>query len=213
MGTLTKPLTGAEMKTLYEGEPNAFTDAKNTKLAGVDTGAKDDQTGAEIKTAYEGEANAFTDAKNTKLAGVDTGAKDDQTGAEIKTAYEGEANAFTDAKNTKLAGVEIWVADTTVIKASSTNVAYTEIDLSAIIGANKNAIVAFKNRGDAVDGDGEGYIGIDSGAPAAGIREQNRIKSYNASDINAIVVIRGSSFWWKCSSTTTLTLIGYQLLD
>ena len=31
--------TGAEIKSLYEAEPNAFTDTKNTKLDGIETGA------------------------------------------------------------------------------------------------------------------------------------------------------------------------------
>ena len=50
-----------------------FTTDDNTKLDGIQAGAKDDQTGAEIKTAYEGEAdtNAFTDADHTKLDGIE----------------------------------------------------------------------------------------------------------------------------------------------
>lgn len=63
-------MTGAEVKAAYEGEANAYTDTKNTKLAGIDTAAKNDQTGAEIKTAYEGEASAFTDTQFTKLAAL-----------------------------------------------------------------------------------------------------------------------------------------------
>ncbi len=40
MGYLTSPhLTGAEIKTAYEAEVNAYTDTKNTKLAGIATGA------------------------------------------------------------------------------------------------------------------------------------------------------------------------------
>lgn len=66
--------TGAEIKSLYELETDAYTDTKNTKLLGVDTGAADDQTGSEIKTLYEAEANAYTDTKNTKLSGIATGA-------------------------------------------------------------------------------------------------------------------------------------------
>lgn len=63
-------MTGAEVKAAYEGEANAYTDTKNTKLAGIDTAAKDDQTGAEIKAAYEGEANAYTDGKDGKLVAL-----------------------------------------------------------------------------------------------------------------------------------------------
>ena len=111
-GYLTAYQTDAQIKTSYEAnaDTNAFTDAFQTKLNGIETGATADQAGAEIKTAYEGEAdtNAFTDALQTKLNGIETGATADQTGAEIKTAYEGEAdtNAFTDAEQTKLSGIE-----------------------------------------------------------------------------------------------------------
>ena len=102
--------TAADVKTKYEtnANTNAFTDAEQTKLAGIETGATADQTGADIKTLYEAEAdtNAFTDAEKTKLTGIETGATADQTGAEIKTLYEGEANAFTDALYTKLTGLD-----------------------------------------------------------------------------------------------------------
>ena len=110
---------GSVIKTAYEAEDNAFTDTKNTKLAGIETSATADQTGAEIKSAYEGEANtnAFTDNEKTKLTGIETSATADQTGAEIKTAYEAEddTNAFTDDEKTKLAdihdAVEDWLSD------------------------------------------------------------------------------------------------------
>jgi len=82
--------TGAEIKTAYEAEPNAFTDTKDTKLTGVEANAKDDQSGAEIKTAYEGEANAYTDTKDTKLTGIEDGADvnptDDEVVGQINTA-------------------------------------------------------------------------------------------------------------------------------
>ena len=47
----TADQTGAEIKTLYEAETNAFTDALFTKLSGVETGATADQTAAEILAA------------------------------------------------------------------------------------------------------------------------------------------------------------------
>lgn len=107
--------SSASIKVQYESNPdtNAFDDAAQTKLAGMDTGATDDQTGAEIKALYEVEANAFTDAQFTKLAGIETDAKDDQTGAEIKNEYESEpdTNAFDDAAVTKLAGIDDGATD------------------------------------------------------------------------------------------------------
>ena len=44
----TADQTGAEIKTLYEGQANAFTDTKNTKLAGIESNAKDDQALSEV---------------------------------------------------------------------------------------------------------------------------------------------------------------------
>lgn len=105
-GVSLAEMIGSRIKALYEVEANAFTDTKNTKLSGIDTGAKDDQTGAEIKALYEAEANAFTDALKTKLDAIEALAKDDQTGAEIKALYELIANAYTDTKNTKLNGID-----------------------------------------------------------------------------------------------------------
>jgi len=70
----TTDQTGAEIKTAYQAEANAFTDTKDTKLTGIETSATADQSGSEIKTAYQAEANAFTDTKNTKLTGIATNA-------------------------------------------------------------------------------------------------------------------------------------------
>ena len=96
------------MKVAYESnsDTNAFTDAEQTKLAGIEAGATADQTAAEIKAAYESNAdtNAFDDAAVTKLASIEAAATADQTGAEIKSLYEAEAdtNAFDDAAVTKM---------------------------------------------------------------------------------------------------------------
>ena len=77
----TADQTGAEIKTAYQAEANAFTDTKNTKLTGIETSATADQSNSEIKTAYEAnsDTNEFSDAEQTKLAGIETAAKDDQT--------------------------------------------------------------------------------------------------------------------------------------
>ena len=58
-------------------EDEQFTSAEKTKLAGIETAAKDDQTAAEIKTAYESNSNtnAFTDDDHTKLDGIAAGAE------------------------------------------------------------------------------------------------------------------------------------------
>jgi hypothetical protein len=64
-------LTPASIKTQYESnlDTNAFTDAEQAKLAGIEDNATADQTGAEIKSLYEAEpdTNAFTDAEKTKV--------------------------------------------------------------------------------------------------------------------------------------------------
>ena len=67
--------------------------ADHSKLAGIDTGAKDDQTGAEIKALYEAEAdtNEFNDAEKTKLGTVDTDA--DVTGSNAPQAHEASHEA------------------------------------------------------------------------------------------------------------------------
>ena len=68
--------------------------ADHSKLAGIDTGAKDDQTGAEIKALYEAEAdtNEFNDAEKTKLGTVDTDA--DVTGSNAPQAHEASHEAL-----------------------------------------------------------------------------------------------------------------------
>ncbi len=46
----TADQTGAEIKTAYEAEANAYDDTKDTKLTGMDADATDDQTAGEIDT-------------------------------------------------------------------------------------------------------------------------------------------------------------------
>jgi hypothetical protein len=67
-------LTASEVKTLYESnaDTNAFTDAEETKLAGIQDGAQVNPGASAVKTLYESNAdtNAFTDAEKTKLSGL-----------------------------------------------------------------------------------------------------------------------------------------------
>lgn len=137
--------TAASIKTKYESNPdtNAFSDAEQTKLTGIELGATADQTDAEIKIAYETNANtnAFTDAEQAKLSGIEAGATADQTGAEIKAAYEGESNtnAFTDSEKTKLAGIESGAtADLTGSEIKSLYEA--QINTNAYTDAEKNKL-------------------------------------------------------------------------
>ena len=88
--------TGAEIKTTYEAEPNAYTDTKDTKLAGIETGAKDDQIASEVpftptpgigSTQVQGAIEELESDVDTKLAGKaatdrkldDFGTPDDNT--------------------------------------------------------------------------------------------------------------------------------------
>lgn len=66
------PTTGAEIKTLYEGEAdtNAFTDALLAKLTGIETGATADQTDSEIVAAYNTLVAQVTPAE--RIAGTET---------------------------------------------------------------------------------------------------------------------------------------------
>ena len=97
----TADQTGAQIKTAYQAETNAFTDAQFTKLGNIEANATADQTGAQIKTAYQAETNAFTDAQFTKLAGVATGANNYTHPANhaisvitgLQTALDNKANA------------------------------------------------------------------------------------------------------------------------
>lgn len=62
----------AEVKTQYErnSNTNAFTDAEQTKLSGIETGATADQTDAEIAAAYGAEVPQVTPTERT--AGTET---------------------------------------------------------------------------------------------------------------------------------------------
>ena len=106
----TADQTAAQIKTAYEGEVSAFTDAQFTKLSNIETSATADQTNAEIRTAVEAatDSNVFTDADHSHLNAIEASATADQTNAEIKTAYEANANTneFSDAEQTKLSNIE-----------------------------------------------------------------------------------------------------------
>lgn len=87
----TADQTGAEIKALYEAEPdtNAFTDADHSKLDGIESGATADQTGAEIGTALGGE----TIGGSLTIAG-DLDLENGTTATQIKFY-----NTYTDASN------------------------------------------------------------------------------------------------------------------
>jgi len=86
-----------------------MTDAQETKLDSVESGATADQTAAEIRTLVESASNSnvFTDADHSKLNGIEASATADQTAAEIRTLVESatDSNVFTDADHSKLNGI------------------------------------------------------------------------------------------------------------
>lgn len=139
----TADQTGAEIKSLYEGEANtnAFTDALLSKLNSIEASASADLSATEIKSLYEGNSNtnAFTDSEKSKLGGIEANATADQSASEIKIAYESnsDTNAFTDALLSKLNGIE---AGADVVSAASVNAAgavmnsdTSTIDMSFVI--------------------------------------------------------------------------------
>ena len=166
-------ITDAEIKTAYENnaDTNEFSDAEQTKLAGVETAATTDQTDAEIRTAVEAatDSNVFTDADHTKLNAIETSATADQTNAEIRTAVEAatDSNVFNDADHTKLNAIEA-SADVTDATNVGTAGAIMDSDISAGEGflrkTGAGAYVAMKtNLAAAVaptttDDTGSGYV-------------------------------------------------------
>ena len=105
--TITVPsggtMSGAAIKTAYQAETNAFTDAQFNKLAAIEASATADQTSAQIKSAYEGNAqtNALTDAGLAVInATSNTNTGDEVTASAtaqgvIELATQAEVNAGT----------------------------------------------------------------------------------------------------------------------
>ena len=98
----TADQTGAQIKTAYEAETNAFTDAQFTKLGGIEASATADQTAAEIRALVESatDSNVFTDADHTKLNAVEALA--DVT----DTANVTSSGALMDSELTAIASVK-----------------------------------------------------------------------------------------------------------
>jgi hypothetical protein len=141
--TNTTDYTASEIKTLYEGELKAFTDAQYDKLALIEAAATGDLTASEIKVLYESNSgtNVFSDTQLAKLAGIEIGATRDQTGAEIKADYEDEAdtNAYDDNAVNKLAGITpnatigVGVSDEGIsLNTGSTNLNFKGTGVSAL---------------------------------------------------------------------------------
>lgn len=74
--------SGAEIKTAYEAEENAYTDTKDTKLTGV-------EEGAEVNDA---DLAALDPTQNTKLNGIEALAEVNPDGGEIRDLVKGLAD-------------------------------------------------------------------------------------------------------------------------
>lgn len=111
--------TDADIKAQYEANPdtNAFTDADESKLDGIEANATIDQTDSEIKIAYEANAdtNAFTDAEKTKLAGLSGAAT--FTFASRAAAVSSPPSSPSDG-NVMFDGQVMYVADSTATAIS-----------------------------------------------------------------------------------------------
>ena len=134
-------LTPSSIKTQYESnsDTNAFTDAEQSKLAGIESGATADQTGAEIKSAYEAEAdtNAFTDAEKSKLAGIQSGAEVNRTLDAVPT----DGNTANSVSSDGVFDALALKADASALAAKLENVVEdTTPQLGGDLDANGNAI-------------------------------------------------------------------------
>lgn len=123
--------TPASIKSKYESnaDTNAFTDALQTKLNGIETSATADQTPLEIKTAYESNSNtnAFTDALQTKLNGIEAGATADQSASEVPVSLS-PTNYTTSAGNVEQHLVGINTALGSVVGGDTNNFNNTYAD-------------------------------------------------------------------------------------
>jgi hypothetical protein len=108
----TADQTGAEIKTAYQAEANAFTDAQFTKLAGIETSATADQTGAEIVTALDTELGQTVwkgAMAQTELTASHVVVDADLAGNVVRRMNN--AAALTVTVNTGLTGTEVstWI--------------------------------------------------------------------------------------------------------
>lgn len=79
----TADQTGAEIKTAYEGEANAYTDTKDTKLGSIEEAATADQSESDIKTLF------------SWTTSPEDGATGDQTGDEMVAAIDSGSASIT----------------------------------------------------------------------------------------------------------------------
>ena len=122
----TADQTGGQIKTLYEGETNAYTDTKNTKLGNIEDNATADQNAAEIRTLVGAatDSNVFTDTNVTTLG---------NRAPLASPALTGTATAV----NLTMSG-DLTVNGTTTT-LNTTNLAITDKNIMIADGSSNNA--------------------------------------------------------------------------
>ena len=114
-----------------------MTDAQETKLDSVESGATADQTDAQIRAAVEAatNSNVFTDADHSKLNAIEAAATADQSNAEIRAAVEAatDSNVFTDADHSKLNGIAP-SANNYVLPSGYATESYVDTEITTLIG-------------------------------------------------------------------------------
>ena len=136
--------TGAEIKSLYEGESdtNAFTDAEKTKLSGIETNATADQTKSDIDALGIEATTAATLATARNIGGV---------------SFDGSANIDLPGVNT--AGNQNTTGSAATL-TTARNIAGVAFDGSANISLNNNAIT---NGAGYIDGSALNAANLSSG--------------------------------------------------
>ena len=150
-------MTNAEVKAAYEANPNtnAFTNLLLSKLAGIDTGATDDQTAAEIRTllgtATAAMAGLMEAADKAKLDGVETGATADQTGLQISSLLDAVVGT---GWRSRLAGSDLQTAIDTAVNSTQWRTGHTTLrDAAQTIALIDSSIgTAWKGAGSGVSG-------------------------------------------------------------
>jgi len=154
----TADQTGAEIKSLYEVEVNAFTDAQFTKLSGIQTGATANSTDATLlnRANHTGTQTASTisdfDTEVSNNAAVTANTAKVSADGLVTTHSDvtnaGSGQIITDAERTKLTGIESGAtSDQTgaeikaAYEAEANTNAFTDAEQTKLAGIAANAEV------------------------------------------------------------------------
>ena len=132
----TADQTGSQIKTAYQAETNAFTDAQFSKLAAIEASATADQTGSQIKTAYQAESNAFTDAQFTKLAGIEASANVTDTANVVAALSAGTGVSISGSGTIAVTAVALTTVQTA--NSQSAQLALTAQEGDVVVRSDEN---------------------------------------------------------------------------